>query len=356
MSKFLSTRFNALSPYVPGEIPASELLKLNTNESPFPPAPAVLDAITREKASKLNLYSDPDLRDLTRAIANRMGVQPDQVIPGNGSDDILLYCFEAFCDKEVGVCFPDISYGFYPVFAQFLGIDAKPVPLKEDFSIAPEDYFAQGRTIFIANPNAPTGLALSTAQIEQILLQNKDNVVVIDEAYVDFGAQSCVRLVDKYDNLVVVQTMSKSRSLAGARLGYAVASAELIADLQKMRFSSNPYNVNRLSSLAGAAAMSDQSQAYYETCIEHICQTRAYVTDALRERGFTVLDSSANFVFARPNRIAGPIFFEKMKARGIYLRRFNTPRIADYLRITIGSCEQMERFIAAVDQLWEELS
>ena len=256
MSRFISPRFSALKEYVPGEQPQDmQYIKLNTNESPYAPSPEVIAAINSAETEKLRLYSDPTCRELKRVLAENYGVSPENVIIGNGSDEILNFIFMAFCDAKTGVAYPDISYGFYPVFADLYGLDRRETPLKDDFSINPADYFGAGRTIVIANPNAPTGIALPVSDIERIVAANPENIVAIDEAYVDFGGESCMELTKRYDNLIVVQTFSKSRSLAGARLGYAIAAAPLIADMEKIRNSTNPYNINRLSLLAGQAAV-----------------------------------------------------------------------------------------------------
>ena len=256
MSRFLSGRFAQLKAYVPGEQPQNKsYIKLNTNESPYPPAPAVVEALNNKEINDLRLYSDPECKLLRKALADYYKVTPENIVVGNGSDEILSFAFMAFCDKNIGVSYPDISYGFYPVFADLYGIAKNEIPLHGNFSINAADYFNAGSTIVIANPNAPTGVCLSIADVESIVKANPNNVVVIDEAYIDFGGESCIPLTAKYDNLLVVQTYSKSRSLAGARLGYAVGNSELIADLEKLRYSTNPYNVNRLTLLAGRAAI-----------------------------------------------------------------------------------------------------
>lgn len=353
MSRFLSRRFDTLAPYIPGEQPRDmQYTKLNTNESPFPPAPGVMEAISRAEVERLNLYSDPTARLLEDAIAARYDVDPAQVIAGNGSDEILAFAFQAFCDSGCGVAFPDITYGFYPVYAKLYGIDARIIPLADDFSVIPADYDACDRTVFIANPNAPTGKALPLADIERIVQRNRDHVVVIDEAYVDFGGESAVPLVAKYDNLVVIMTFSKARNLAGARIGYAIAQQHLIDDLRAMKYSFNPYNLNRLSILAGAAAMADKP--YFRHCMDSVMATRAWTTEQLRARGFAVVDSKANFIFARPPRISGEAYYLALKARGVLVRHFAATRTAPWVRITIGSPAQMEALLAATDAIGEE--
>ena len=256
MSRFLNPAHVALKAYVPGEQPQNrEYVKLNTNESPYPPAPEVIKIVEEGQAARLNLYPDPEAKDLMVKLAAFYGLKPGNVMPGNGSDEILSILFMAFCDRTRGVAFPNISYGFYEVYADLFGVPAKKVPLMSDFSIDPTDYYGLGRTIIIANPNAPTGISLSRAEIEEILKANPDSVVAVDEAYVDFGGESCVPLIPKYENLLVIHTYSKSRSLAGARLGYAMADAALIEDMNRIRYSLNPYNINRLTLAAGAAAI-----------------------------------------------------------------------------------------------------
>jgi histidinol-phosphate aminotransferase len=293
MSRFLDRRFQNLEVYTPGEQPLDkQYVKLNTNESPYPPAPGVIAAVSAEEVADLRLYSDPATRALSAAIAERFGVAPDMVYTGNGSDDILNFTFMAFCGQNKGAAFPEISYGFYEVYGALYGIDCLQIPLKPDFTIDPTDYYELGRTVVIANPNAPTGIALTRDQIVGILEHNRDDVVLIDEAYVDFGAESCAGLVGQYKNLIVAQTFSKSRSLAGARLGFALGDRALIADLNKIKFSTNPYCINRLTSLAGIAAIRDE--AYFRANCQKIMDTRAYTTAELEKRGFEVLPSSAN--------------------------------------------------------------
>ena len=350
MSRFLSEKFSNIEPYTPGEQPkVNNLIKLNTNESPFPPSPKVIDALNKEEISKLNLYSDPDTKEVTDAIAKTFGVSANQVLMGNGSDEILAFAFQAFCDKNNQPCFADITYGFYPVFCELYGLEPEIIPLKDDLSIGIEDYIGKNKPIFIANPNAPTGLALSLSDIEKILESNKDSVVLIDEAYVDFGAESAVSLVDKYDNLIVSRTFSKSRNLAGARIGFAISNAELIEDMCKMKFSFNPYNLNRLSIIAGKESVLDTE--YFNRCISEIISNREYTVNELTKRGFTIPDSKANFIFAKHNTLSGEEYFNELRKRNIVVRYFSKERIKDYVRITIGSIEQMKALIKATDEI-----
>ena len=350
MSRFLSDRFSNIEPYTPGEQPkVSNLIKLNTNESPFPPSPKVIKALSEQEISKLNLYSDPDTKEVIDAIAKTIGVNSNQVLMGNGSDEILAFAFQAFCDKDNQPCFADITYGFYPVFCELFGLTPEIIPLKEDLSIGVDDYIGKNKPIFIANPNAPTGLALSLSDIEKILVSNKDSIVLIDEAYVDFGAESAVSLVDKYDNLIVSRTFSKSRNLAGARIGFAISNAELISDMCKMKFSFNPYNLNRLSIIAGKESMLDTE--YFDKCIAQIIANREYTVNELTKRGFTIPDSKANFIFAKHNTLSGEDYFNELRKRNIVVRYFSKERIKDYVRITIGSKEQMSALINATDEI-----
>ncbi len=350
MSRFLSDRFSNIEPYTPGEQPkVSNLIKLNTNESPFPPSPMVIKALSEQEISKLNLYSDPDTKEVIDAIAKTIGVNSNQVLMGNGSDEILAFAFQAFCDKDNQPCFADITYGFYPVFCELFGLTPEIIPLREDLSIGVDDYIGKNKPIFIANPNAPTGLALSLSDIEKILVSNKDSIVLIDEAYVDFGAESAVSLVDKYDNLIVSRTFSKSRNLAGARIGFAISNAELISDMCKMKFSFNPYNLNRLSIIAGKESVLDTE--YFDKCIAQIIANREYTVNELTKRGFTIPDSKANFIFAKHNTFSGEDYFNKLRKRNIVVRYFSKERIKDYVRITIGSKEQMTALINATDEI-----
>ena len=346
MSRFSSERLAALDPYVPGEQPRDmKYVKLNTNESPFPPAPAVLQAVAAE-AGKLNLYCDPDCTQLRAAAAAHYGLAPENILPVNGSDEALYFAFTAFCGSARPMAFADITYGFYPVFAAVTGTPAHILPLREDFSLDPADYCGLHENIVLANPNAPTGMTLAPADIEKILLSNPDNVVIVDEAYVDFGGESCVPLIGKYDNLLVVQTFSKSRSLAGARLGFALGNAALIGDLNTVKFSTNPYNVNRMTQAAGAAAIASQDYTL-ENC-RRIMENRAYTARALEDMGFRVLPSKANFLFAAHPAAAGQALYRALKDRGVLVRWFDKPRIREWLRITIGSREQMDALLAAM--------
>ena len=342
MSRFMSPRFAGLEAYTPGEQPQDQqYVKLNTNESPYPPSPAVVAAISAEEVSRLNLYPDPTGRVLKEKLAALYG-----------SDDILNFAFMAFCDSERGAAFPEISYGFYPVYADLYHVDCVKIPLKEDFGVDYRDYCNIDRMVVIANPNAPTGMEISLAEIEEILKTNPNRIVLIDEAYIDFGGTSCVDLIRKYDNLLVVQTYSKSRSMAGARLGFAIADAGIIADLEKIKYSTNPYNINRLTLLAGEAAV--ESNAYYVENAKKIAATRDMTTQKLREMGFTVLDSKANFIFAKSNAVSGRVLYEELKKKGVLVRFWGKEKIEDFLRITIGTPEQMEILFAKAAEILQE--
>ncbi len=354
MSRFFTDRLAALVPYTPGEQPQDRsYIKLNTNESPYPPSPGVSAAVAAE-AEKLQLYSDPTCKDLVTSMAAVFGVEPDCIILTNGSDEVLNFAFMAFADEKHPLVFPAVTYGFYPVFAELNRIPYREIPLRPDFTVDPADYMNRGgETVVIANPNAPTGLCLTLDEIEAIVASNPDGVVIIDEAYVDFGAESAISLIDKYDNLLVTGTFSKSRSLAGARLGFGFGNPALIADLHTVRYSTNPYNINRMTSAAGCAALAEND--YYMQNCRTVMETRVYTTDALRALGFEVLDSKANFVFAKSNRVGGEALYRALKDRGILVRHFDKPGITDYNRITIGTRAQMETLVATLRAILSEI-
>ena len=352
MSNYIRPEFASLEPYVPGEQPAGKTyVKLNTNESPFPPAPGV-----RERAAKaaegLNLYNDPDSRELTKKTAEHFGLSPECVLMTSGSDEILNFAFITFCGKDRPAVFPDVTYGFYKVFANVNLVPYEEIPVKDDLSIDYRDYLGIGKTIFIANPNAPTGKALPLNEIEEIVKSNPDNVVVIDEAYIDFGGESSVALVKKYDNVLVTQTFSKSRSMAGARLGMGIGSKELITSLNTVKFSMNPYNVNSMTAAAGLATL--ENQEYTAKNVAAIVKNREYTTEKLRELGFEVSDSSTNFVFAKHPEISGEEIYLSLREKGILVRHFTPQKIKDYNRISIGTREQMEALITALKEITEE--
>ena len=348
MSRFLTERLSSLTEYVPGEQPRDKkYIKLNTNESPYPPSPDAIKAIDSLAVADSRLYCDPEAKFLKEAIAEAMGVESKNVFVSNGSDEVLNFFFMAFCDEKNSVCFPEISYGFYKVFADLYSLPYEMIPLRDDFSIDVNDYIGKGKNIVIANPNAPTGIALSLEEIEQIVSSNRENIVVIDEAYVDFGGESAINLTKKYDNLLVVQTFSKSRCLAGARLGFAIANEEIIKDLEKIKFSTNPYNVNRITQTLGIMAIKDKD--YFENCRNKIIDAREYTVNALTNLGFSVLPSKANFVFAKSDDINGKELYLKLKDSGILVRHFD--KIDEYNRITIGTMEDMEALINTIKEI-----
>ena len=352
MSRFFSEKYRNLEAYVPGEQPQERIwIKINTNENPFPPHPEVSRRVA-EEAGRLNLYSDPECRALRAILAERTGVSPENLLMTNGSDEILNFAFMAFCDEAHPAVFADVTYGFYPVFAEIDQVPWRIIPLRENFRLCPEDYYHAGGTVFIANPNAPTALALKREEIRGILEANRENVVVIDEAYVDFGAESCVPLIREYDNLLVTQTFSKSRSMAGARLGFGVGSEALIRDLNTMHYSTNPYNVNSMTLALGLGTVLEE--AYTQRNCAEIIRVREKTAERLKALGFTMPESKANFLFARSDRIGGEELYLKLKERGILVRHFTKPRITDYNRITIGTEAQMDTLLEAVKAILEE--
>ncbi len=352
MSRFLSEKYASLVPYTPGEQPKdTQYIKLNTNESPFPPSEKAIQ-LAGEAARELQLYPDPESFTLTQAFADILGVKREEVLMTNGSDEILNFAFMAYCDETHPAVFPNITYGFYPVFAEINRIPYEEIQLRDDFTINVDDYCGIGKTIFLANPNAPTGIALPLSEIEKIVASNPDNIVVIDEAYVDFGAESAVSLIHKYDNLLVTQTCSKSRSMAGARLGFGVGCEALIRDLNTIKYSTNPYNINRMTMAAGIGVAQDE--AYTRKNCKTVMENRAYATAELQKLGFTCTDSMANFIFAKHPELDGELLYQKLKEKGILVRHFGKPIICDYNRITVGTRKQMETFVEAVRQIMEE--
>ena len=348
MSRYLNEQYQALQAYVPGEQPRDmEYIKLNTNESPYPPAPSVVAAMTAGETQLLRLYSDPTGLNLKKKLAALYGLEPENIFLANGSDSILNFIFMAYSGK--GALFPDLTYGFYTVFAELYGCEYRQIPLNDSFRIEPEDYCSQNKLIVIANPNAPTGLTLELDAIERIVAANPDSVVVVDEAYIDFGGESAYPLIRKYDNLLVVRTYSKSRCLAGGRLGYAFGCPGLIADLEKLKFSTNPYDICRLTLILGEKTV--DAEDYYQEKCRQIIATRTFTAKKLKEMGFEVLDSDTNFVFARHPGISGEWLYKELKKRGILVRHFATERIKDFIRITIGTPEQMQVLLQQTEEL-----
>ncbi|MCH8530067.1 MAG: histidinol-phosphate transaminase [Saccharospirillum sp.] len=342
MSRFWSPLVHDLDPYVPGEQPRVEgLIKLNTNENPYPPAPGVAELLRQPQTiERLRLYPDPNSQSLKDALTEHYGLQPGQVFVGNGSDDVLAMVFMALFKNSQPLLFPDITYSFYPVYCQLFGIDYKTVPLAEDFSLNLDHYPADNGGIIFANPNAPTGLALGLDRIEALLQRNTDSVVVVDEAYVDFGAQSARALIDRYPNLLVVQTFSKSRSLAGMRLGFAMGSIELIEGINRVKNSFNPYPLDRIAEAAGREAVLDG--AYFVQCCQRIMATRERTREALMAMGFEVLPSATNFLFARPPAsLPAAELAERLRQDRVLIRYFNKPRIDGFVRVSVGTDEEM---------------
>jgi len=348
VSRFLNAQYRTLEAYTPGEQPRDmQYIKLNTNESPYPPAPPVVAAMTAQQVELLRLYSDPTAKGLKEKLAKLYGLEPENVFVSNGSDEVLNFAFMAFGGK--GVVFPKISYGFYEVYADLYALAAEKIPLQPDFSIDYRDYCGKNKMVVIANPNAPTGMGIGLSQIEEILKTNPDSLVLIDEAYVDFGGETCLPLLKDYDNLLVTRTFSKSRCLAGGRLGYAFASPAIIGDLEKIKYSTNPYNINRLTLLLGEKTV--EAEDYYQEKCREIMETRAWTAQQLEELEFQVLPSQTNFLFAKTEAMDGGALYNALKARGILVRHFSNPKISQYNRITIGTKEQMERFVDTVKQI-----
>ena len=353
MSRYFSNKHKSLVPYTPGEQPKdTQYIKLNTNESPFNPSDKTVE-YANLAAKNLQLYSDPQCTPLVKIATQKLNVNEDEIIFTNGSDEVLNFAFMAYCDNDHPAIFPQISYGFYKVFAQINNVPYREIPLNDDFTINIEDYKNCNGTIFIANPNAPTGIALSTQEIEEIVVSNPDNIVVIDEAYVDFGGESVVPLTKKYNNLLVTQTFSKSRSLAGARLGFGIANKEIIQDLNTIKYSTNPYNVNSMTMAAGTGALED-NEYYMDNC-KRIIENRAWTANELKKLGFSMTDSKTNFLFAMHPDYDGKDIYLSLKDKGVLVRHFDTKTLSKYNRITIGSKEQMEIFINKLNVVLEEL-
>jgi histidinol-phosphate aminotransferase len=347
MNKFWSPQVNDLVPYVPGEQPKlANLVKLNTNENPFGPSPKVIEAIQAELNDTLRLYPDPEGEGLRQTIASYHGVGPDQVFLGNGSDEVLAHIFYALFQHGEPVLFPDITYSFYPVYCGLYGIEGKSVPVTDTFEINPEDYRQPNGGVIFPNPNAPTGTYLGLEHIEAILKANSERVVVVDEAYIDFGGETAITLVDQYPNLLVCQTLSKARSLAGLRVGFAIGQPHLIEALNRVKNSFNSYPLDRLA-LAGAKA-AYEDEAWFRKSCDGVISERERVTGSLEELGFEVLPSKANFVFVRHNEKTGESLAKALREQGIIVRHFNKPRISNFLRITIGTPEQNNALISGL--------
>lgn len=336
-----------VEPYVPGEQPKQDnVIKLNTNENPYPPTPMVTDAAEHFNMDKLRLYPDPEAADLVGAIAGYYGMNKNQVFVGVGSDDVISMCFLTFFNSDKPVLFPDITYSFYSVWADLYRIPYENPKLDSDFKIVPEDYYKENGGVIFPNPNAPTALYMELDKVEDIIKHNQDVVVIIDEAYIDFGGKSALEFVNKYENVLVVQTFSKSRSMAGMRIGYAFGNEKLIKALNDVKYSFNSYTMNATSLAYGVCAVKDKQ--YFEKCVNEIIKTRQYSAQKLTELGFTFPESKANFIFATHKSVPAAKIFEELKKRNIYVRYFNKPVIDNYLRITIGTKEQMDKLFEAL--------
>lgn len=350
MSKFLSDKANSVVPYVQGEQPKDKkYIKLNTNESPYPPSKNVKKIITESNFDDLRLYPDPDISDLKNEIAKKYKIETENIFIGNGSDEILAFSFMAFFNRGDKIYYPNITYSFYSVYSDLFDLNEKKIPLKEDFSINVNDYKNLDSGIVIANPNAPTGILLKLNDVEDIIKTNPNNIIIIDEAYIDFGGESAMKLINKYDNLLVIQTFSKSRSLAGMRLGFSFGNKELIRGLKNIKFSFNSYTINRLSILAGIEAFKDEE--YFKESISKIINTREKTKEELKELGFKVLDSKSNFLFMSHNKIFAEDIYLKLKANGILVRYFKQDIINNFIRATIGTDEEMIIFINALKKI-----
>lgn len=337
-------------PYFPGEQPKdTDVIKLNTNENPYPPAPAVKELMENFDISRMRLYPTPDADVLVNAIAGRYGLKPSQVFVGVGSDDVISMAFLTFFGSDKPILFPDITYSFYDVWADVYRIPYKTCPLRSDLTIDPEDYKTENGGIIFPNPNAPTGVLESVEMIEEIVKANPDSVVMIDEAYIDFGGKSCLPLIEKYENLLVIQTYSKSRSMAGMRIGFAMGSEKLIKYMNDVKFSINSYTMNTVTQLCGAESMKDEE--YFRSTVDRIIATRERSKIRLAELGFTFPDSMSNFIFARPTKKSAQYVFEELKKRKIFVRYWNKPVICDYLRISIGTDEEMNKLFAALEEI-----
>lgn len=350
MNPFWSSRIRDIVPYTPGEQPRDrKFIKLNTNECPYPPSPKAVEAIRAAAGESLRLYPDPECTRLRAAIARREGLDMDQVFCGNGSDEVLAFAFQAFFDPDREVVFPRITYSFYPVYIDFFGLKRREVPMNPDFSDPIDLLCGSNGGVVLANPNAPTGIAVGLDTVEKLLQANPDVVVIVDEAYVDFGAESAVGLIGRYPNLLVVQTTSKSRALAGLRVGWAMGDPGLIAGLRCVRDSINSYTVDRLAQAGAAAAIEDEN--YFQSIRTRVMKTRSWTEQSLKKKAFTVLPSQANFVFARHPHHSGMELLDSLRERGVLVRWWSIPEIENWLRISIGTDEDMAVLMAALDEL-----
>lgn len=352
MSKFANGFINAISPYIAGEQPQDKTyVKLNTNENPYYTAKSAVAAVDGRLLEGLNRYSDPESMRLRAAIAEYYRVLPENVMVTNGSDEALAFAFYAFCVS--GVCYPDVTYGFYDVVSRLFGCGSEHIALKSDFTIDYKAFLHKNKTVVLANPNAQTAIELARESLIKIIEGNPENVVIVDQAYADFGSYNAIELIKKYPNLITVNTFSKSRSLAGARVGYIVASAQLIEDLNKVKNSFHPYNVNSVSAVLAARAIEDDD--YFTQSVEKIRLTRGRLIDGLRRTGFDCLPSAANFVLAKHGKIGGAELYKRLKERGVLVRHFDNNRINDYIRITVGTDVEMKKFMNAVGEILAEI-
>lgn len=350
MKEFWSSRIRDMVPYTPGEQPKDrKFIKLNTNENPYPPSPRVQEAVQSVAVDSLALYPDPEAVNLRNSLAEYHQVSPEQVFVGNGSDEILAFCFQAFFGPEKAICFPDISYGFYPVYADLFRVQYEEIPLNEDFTLKLEAFLGNNGGVVLPNPNAPTGIALPLTDIERLLAANPDVAVIIDEAYVDFGAESALTLLDRYPNLLVVRTMSKSRSMAGMRVGYAIGSTNLVTALNCVKNSFNSYTLDRVALAAAEASVSDER--YFQETRQKVIGTRERTTTRLTELGFQICPSQANFLFVTLPGYRGKELLDGLREKGILVRWWSKSRISDYLRITIGTDEEMDALLKALGEL-----
>ena len=351
MSEFTYNRINEIKPYVPGEQPRDKsYIKLNTNENPYYASKFAVDRITEKVLKNLNRYSDPESLELTSIIAEYYGVSVENVLVTNGSDEALAFAFFAY--GKSGVCYPDVTYGFYDVIANLYDFAIEHVAVERDFTVDAKKFFNKGMTVVLANPNAQTGIELKLDDIERIVENNVENVVIIDQAYADFGDCNAIGLTKKYKNLVVVSTFSKSRSLAGARVGYVIADKNLIDDLKKVKNSFHPYNVNSISSALAVEAIKDK--AYFKNSVEKVIRGRTRLAEGLIAIGFDVLPSSANFVLAKHSVVSGAELYKILKERGILIRHFSDEKIADFIRVTVGTDEETEKFLQITAQIIAE--
>ncbi|MDN3648740.1 histidinol-phosphate transaminase [Reinekea marina] len=350
MAKLWSPLVENLEPYVPGEQPkVKNLIKLNTNENPYPPSPKVNEVVSEDEIAALRLYPDPDSSRLKQTIASYHGIQKDQVFVGNGSDEVLAHSFVAFFKQGSAIQFPKVSYSFYPVYANLFEIETNTKGLKKDFSVDVDAFTQPNGGVIFPNPNAPTGICLPLSDIRRLLAENTESVVIIDEAYIDFGGESAVSLIDEFKNLLVIQTLSKSRSLAGLRIGFAMGNANLIEALDRVKNSFNSYPLDRLAEVAAVASFEDET--YFKSCCDSIIDTREWTVEQLLNKGFDVLPSKTNFVFAKPNHDSAKNVFNRLRSNDVLVRYFDKPGLNDYLRISIGTPKEMETFIQVLNAL-----